>query len=1396
MDEDTPDVRREMSVDMLDGHAGTSERATPSTAATSTTSVPRPSAEEMFHVVYKARMETKMVKGDVWYIISGPWLIRFLQSHEGGNSLSKEDVEGELGPIDNSGLVDLEKGNSDEELLGSEELVPIKPGNFGEDFEIVPENVWDSLVSWYGLAQGSPIIKRRVVDISEEGDEPNLQFEYYPPKFTLFKLRDPSSVITKDSLHNEKSQSPKEFIATKDEKYQKFLQKVKKLADVELSRKIRLWKVLGGYTEEGTEATPLGVKKPNKGKAPGTFDKLVIDLQAFLELQPGSERELVNLPDSSNNSNYNGSLRIGTAGFGAGGIIVIEEQSSDGEWITDKNVKSVTKFGQRVTVPSHGKAAAITPSKKTTSRSSSPSASSVKSSPSKISIVRGRREGRPQGKCGLSNLGNTCYMNSALQCLRSVKELSRYFISDEYEKELNPSNPLAHHGKVAKAYAGLLKNIFSPTCPASFAPREFKTTIGRFGPSFQGYGQQDSQEFLAFLLDGLHEDLNRIQKKPYIEKPESTDEMVGDMEAIAELASEHWDIYKKRNDSAVADLFGGLYQSTLVCPVCEKVSITFDPFMDLTLPLPVENVWSKEVFFIPKDDSKGKLLKIPVEMDKNGSIKSLKEYVGKKMGIDPRMIMASEVYRNRFFKHYDDSATVADQIQHNDDAYLYELEDIPTNWPSKNKKPKKSLYYGASYRFDDDEEEPLPGAPETERLLVPVFNKVYKESKFTRSTNSEGFAFPFFIVVNREEAKSLDAIMSKIVERYQLMTSRNLYEDVQGRYDENEGLEEADDVVEVNEHKAKVAGDDEQEEDDKDGFVNVSMKDAGSVQDSENADEAEGGLLRKASKRGLPDGLQDLFSVKVSKRKSGESSLLTGWQSLEASLDIRDRLNPNTPPTPPPRKPSVFPIGGNSGRRSPAESLTDDGIDNYEDAPEPELEGDMMQDASDDEENTQFEQGTYQRQNNGVFATIADPSLYGNSSANSSTKAFKTPSRTPSPTILEENPLIKWGEGLICEWTESGWDAIFGGKGEDEFRGRAAWNDITVYNDPELYSRRRRREDRKNKGIHLEDCLDEFAKNEVLSEEDPWYCPRCKVHRRATKKFELWKCPDILVIHLKRFSSSRNFRDKIDVLIDCPVEGLDLSNRVGLKEQDHGLIYDLIAVDNHYGGLGGGHYTAYAKNWIDNKWYYCDDSSVREVLDADKVITPAAYLLFYRRRASHPLGGPHYERLLNVIEATSEDSADETGSSRGTSPNRAGEGGPSGDQIRGSSGSGVSGFSRIYSDEVGNGKLWGREPSSTTKVSDDEQLPPYSALKPDDSEESGVEMTSLLGTIGPQPVELSFTNTKLKDELIKDMEDSDPEAEVSSGGVFLQQTEQDDGESVDIVVEGEDTITPAPDKVS
>jgi len=62
------------------------------------------------------------------------------------------------------------------------------------------------------------------------------------------------------------------------------------------------------------------------------------------------------------------------------------------------------------------------------------------------------------------------------------------------------------------------------------------------------------------------------------------------------------------------------------------------------------------------------------------------------------------------------------------------------------------------------------------------------------------------------------------------------------------------------------------------------------------------------------------------------------------------------------------------------------------------------------------------------------------------------------------------------------------------------------------------------------------------------------------------------------------------------------------------LIYDLYACVNHFGRLGGGHYTANGINKNDNKWYSFDDSYVKAIDDISTIDSPAAYLLFYQRR--------------------------------------------------------------------------------------------------------------------------------------------------------------------------------------
>lgn len=84
-----------------------------------------------------------------------------------------------------------------------------------------------------------------------------------------------------------------------------------------------------------------------------------------------------------------------------------------------------------------------------------------------------------------------------------------------------------------------------------------------------GYNQNDSQEMLQFALDGLHEDLNRVIDKPQVETKDSD----GRPDLI--VAEEHWNAFQMRNKSILVDLMYGQYKSRLVCPKCNKVSITY-----------------------------------------------------------------------------------------------------------------------------------------------------------------------------------------------------------------------------------------------------------------------------------------------------------------------------------------------------------------------------------------------------------------------------------------------------------------------------------------------------------------------------------------------------------------------------------------------------------------------------------------------------------------------------------------------------------------------------------------------------------------------------------------------------------------------------------------------------
>jgi ubiquitin carboxyl-terminal hydrolase 4/11/15 len=175
--------------------------------------------------------------------------------------------------------------------------------------------------------------------------------------------------------------------------------------------------------------------------------------------------------------------------------------------------------------------------------------------------------------------------------------------------------------------------------------------------------------------------------------------------------------------------------------------------------------------------------------------------------------------------------------------------------------------------------------------------------------------------------------------------------------------------------------------------------------------------------------------------------------------------------------------------------------------------------------------------------------------------------------------------------------------------------------------------------MELDRCLSSFSSPEILEAGNEWYCPKCKDHKLAQKQLNIYRAPKILILHLKRFKQKGTFKkEKNESLIHFP-QALDLSPYVidkkpvetykeeieepiyiNPKAEDLPLIvtstssaptYELYAISNHFGGLGGGHYTAYAKN--QGEWYEFDDSRVGSTRKKE-IVSSSAYILFYERK--------------------------------------------------------------------------------------------------------------------------------------------------------------------------------------
>ncbi|KAJ3292022.1 CSN-associated deubiquitinating enzyme Ubp12 [Rhizoclosmatium sp. JEL0117] len=946
-------------------------------------------------------------------------------------------------------------------------------------------------------------------------------------------------------------------------------------------------------------------------------------------------------------------------------------------------------------------------------------------------VVPTKPAGTP-GAVGLNNLGNTCFMNSALQCLSNSAHLTSFFLSDQWKAELNVDNPLGMNGEVARAYAGLVRQLWNPNPDAStdsyrgnssVAPRNFKSTIGRFNQTFLGYSQQDSQELLQFLLDGLHEDLNRILKKPYVEQPDM------DGRPDEEIATKSWEIYRMRNDSQIVDLFQGEYKSRVECLDCGRWSVKFDPYMFLSLPVPERREVSVTVIVVgscfakreapgvamkkenslltaagrlavneeavdanlsrsssnaslllPSDEESIRRYEQPKKMSflmpRDATFLMLKQKIADKMGwklSKNRRLVVSEVFAGKVYKSYQDWDRISD-IQPADVIYVHEVVDA-SEWedqergvqPASTKMTYVPVYFSI---FDEkaDENRHVYIKPTPKLFGVPILVPVPAEVKVSATVQPE--AAPHVseelwreVLASRVGAVVYDLVIkslgrySKIGLYHSTAPSADAMDEDGAPSASAESFLSGPELIEEYIENARrpkwtpgqppvapIPPSSFYEE----GVATISPNTAATAavpipsEQPKPVDPRTNGLfdhlLSGYDSSTQKTSVKNLFNLKYFQ---GESDV--GMNSKDQFYNSHGGYRTLT---------KYFDLGADGVnakvyRRKKKNTVTvvpmqEDRAEGEIDAVSPpEEEEDEILIASVDENTRTLEfngwlPDSHSNQYSVRHVSLAEGGLGKNGSAE------------PYTDMLRMD-----GELVVhAEFSKEAAAMIFGEDVLETYRGvPAAFEAAEDLTSPSHGGKMNAAANSVKKQILLDDCLKEFMKEEIMGDDDTWYCPKCKEHKKIKKKLDIWSVPDVLVLHLKRFSQTgRGFRsmssNKIDALVDFPVSGLDLSEFVigrewmkqqeskaaseesgDLDEDDGKLLYDLFGVSNHFGGMGGGHYTAYAKNSLDETWYNFDDSHVSKLADANSVVTPAAYMLFYQRRTKR---NPH--KLNEMIE--------------------------------------------------------------------------------------------------------------------------------------------------------------------
>lgn len=382
------------------------------------------------------------------------------------------------------------------------------------------------------------------------------------------------------------------------------------------------------------------------------------------------------------------------------------------------------------------------------------------------------------GVAGLKNHGNTCFMNAILQCLSNTELFAEYLALEQFKGSETPSGsdkPKTNgvlvqkkgspqqqdSGEVTKQLSGLVRALWTFEYTPQHS-RDFKNVVSKSALQFRGNSQHDAQEFLLWLLDRVHEDLNNIvlpDSRPPRTPPVEEENAPGGSPVPAP-------------GSFVQELFQAQYRSSLTCPHCQKQSNTFDPFLCISLPIPVPHTRPLYVTVVYQGKCSN-CMRVGVAVPLSGTVARLRQAVAQETKIPAQQIVLTEMYYDGFHRSFCDDDDDLEIIQESDSIFAFETPELfrPDQIRSKRggsphaNLNQNNLKYGTDNRISTQIQEPPPSPPpspnknsgQAEKIVLLVCNRACAGQQGRR------FGNPFILYLER--TVTWDTLQKEILEK-------------------------------------------------------------------------------------------------------------------------------------------------------------------------------------------------------------------------------------------------------------------------------------------------------------------------------------------------------------------------------------------------------------------------------------------------------------------------------------------------------------------------------------------------------------------------------------------------------------------------------------------------------